>query len=373
MSYYIYKFTHLNNSNIKYFPIRNKNINEIKYNIRCKRLKIDIDDVNNYTIEQLQQLKATNKNDAVIEFNNYMNKNNNKKKIPLDNLDGIIKKINELNIADLTKKNYIQFATNIFKIYYGFISATYSFDKIVKDISNFLSKMKDLYSNITTQREYIVKFLRIVKLLNYNKKIVDDITEIMYEYQDKHLTLQDKKRLFDTTPCTREDLLKKIKDLFYNNEIDEMILLILSTHILYPKRDDYKNIKMIYDDIDEDEIINDENITEKYDGVYIYNKNKFIIMKYKNSKTYKNDIFTVDNEFLLNVINECSELYPDRDLYYMNSKKEAYKSVSNIFRKYLGICLNDVRKILTKEKGIYKAKKELKHSANTSRTYYKRN
>jgi len=370
MSWYIYKFKHNDKAEILHFPIKNKNINEVRYNIRSGRLRIAISDINDYQIIQLSELSATKKNEALIEFNEIMSKSLNQEEKE-DNLKNIIKKINKLEIEDLTKKSYIDFATNIFKIYFGSINNLHSFGDIVKDKKVFIDKMKSKYSNITTQREYIVKFLRIVKLLEYDEETINNITEVMYDYQDKHLDEQDEKRKIEIT-ITREELITKSRELFDNDEIDLMTLLILLIHIIYPKRDDYKNIKMIYNNRSDEELINDVNIQENYDGVYIVSKHKFIIMKYKNSKKMKEDIFNIEDPFLMSIIGYTIIEYPNRDLFYHNSKGIAYKSVSNIIKKYLDVSLNDLRKIYTKDVGTYKAKEMLKHSATTSRTYYKR-
>lgn len=368
MSWFIYEFKHNETEISQYFPIKNKNINEVRYNIRSKRLKIAIGDIENYKIIQYKELTAKTKNEALLEFNSIMNSNDNDIE---DNLPNIIEKINELKIEDTTKKSYIDFISNIFKIYFGIINSNNSFSEIVKNRDIFITKMEEKYDNITTRREYIVKFLRIVKLLEYDKETIESLTELMYKYQDSHLDVQDEKRLEEII-ITTEDLLRKVNDLYDKEEIDEMTLLILITHILIPKRDDYKNIKMIYDDRSDEELINNEEIKNKYDGVFIVKDNKFIITKYKNAKTYKEDKFIIDNPILLKIVEECNELYPERDLYYHNKNGEAYKSVSNIIKKYLDISLNDLRKIYTKEKGTYEAKKQLKHSATTSRAYYKR-
>jgi hypothetical protein len=396
MSWFIYKFIGKNNNNEYYHVLKNKNINEIRYNIKNNRTQVPFinegNHIINYDITLIKELNVKSKNDALIQFNNFINTINSSKKNIDENYENnqnnqnnkiknsliyIFDLIDKLDINDTTKQSYKNLTTTIFKIHNGDINNNITFDMIINDIDEFIKKLIKSYSNVSTQREIIVKLLRIAKLLDFDKNIIEKLTKIMYEYQDKHLDEQDKKRTQEIN-IQRDDLISKSLSLYNDNNISFMIYLILNIHIYYPKRDDYKNIKIIYDNFDEN--INDDNENLKilinkyndYDGLYFKNNYTFVIINYKNAKSYGLDIFTIDDNNMKKIIDKSFVEYPDRDIFYHNEKNKAYKSVSNIFRKNLGISLNDIRKILTKEMGVYTAKTQLKHSANISRTYYKR-
>lgn len=395
MAWYIYQFIHKDNGEEHYSVLKNKNINEVRYNIKSNRTKVsfinDGSEIGDYNIKMFQELNdVKSKNEALLQLNSII-KDIDKNKINKSNeninqkytLNNIFKLIDDLEIGDTTKTSYKNLISTIFKIYYGTIQGGNTFDIILNDFDIFIEKLQEQYVNVSTQREIIVKFLRIAKLLDFDKNIIEKLTKIMYEFQDKHLDVQDEKRLEEIT-ITRDDLIKKTKELYDDEKISLMIYLILNIHIYYPKRDDYKNIKIIYDNTF-DNIYNeikddDENIKkikkdyDDYDGIYLKNVYTFIIYKYKNVKSYGLDIFTIEDNNMKKIIDETfdSEKYTQRDLFYHNEKGNAYKSVSNIFRKYLDISLNDIRKMLTKEQGTFEAKKQLKHSSAMSRAYYKR-
>jgi len=389
MSWYIYKFIHKDTGQENYQVLKNKNINEVRYNIKSNRTKVyfinDNSDISKFNIKLFKELDVKSKNEALLQLNHNIknrNKDSENKNYKKNSLNYIFSLIDKLEIYDTTKTSYKNLITTIFKIYYGNIQETNTFDIILNDFDNFIIKLQQQYNNVSTQREIVVKFLRIAKLLEFNKEIIEKLTKIMYEFQDKHLDVQDEKRLEEIT-ITRDDLITKSKELYDSGKISIMIYLILNIHIYYPKRDDYKNIKVIYDN-KFDNIYNenkddDENIKlikeeyNDYDGIYLKNEYTFIITKYKNAKSYGFDIFTIEDNNMKKIIDESFEEYIDRDLFYHNEKGNAYKSISNIFRKYLQISLNDIRKILTKEQGTFEAKKQLKHSAVISRAYYKRN
>ena len=173
---------------------------------------------------------------------------------------------------------------------------------------------------------------------------------------------------------TSKKLIHNANKLYEDEKISSMIYLALLIAIINPKRDDYHNIKVIYNSI----IPNDdaiETLKKKYpdyDGYYIKNTYTFIITDYKNSKKYGADIFKIDNSKLKEVIDKTFEEYPERDLFIHNEKGNAYTTLTNIIKEHLNISLNDLRKIYTKEQGSKKAKDDLKHSYATNRAYYAR-
>jgi len=375
MGFHIYKFSYNDNTNIFYKLLKNKSLNDVKKNIRGGRLKIEeLNGIEKWNIEYVEEVDKDNKKDAEIYF---ADKYLNKVKEGCENcLIGIIKHIQSKDdLSALSVKTYINNTKLLFKIYYDKEDYNNEIEPIINNIDKLKDKIDEKINNITTKRQLWVMLVWISKI-DY-LKIDDDkkeaILKMMYDVNDKHIEKIKEDSQFEMNISSKK-LIHKATKLYENKEISSMIYLILLLAIINPKRDDYHNIKVIYNNI----VINDEamkTLKEKYpnyDGFYIKSSYTFIITDYKNAKKYGDDKFIITNEKLKDVIDKTFKDYPERDLLIENQKGTNYTTLTNIIKQHLNINLNDLRKIYTKEKGSYEAKKDLKHSYNTNRSYYSR-
>src|SRR6056300_1260609 len=115
MSWYIYQFIHKDKGEEHYSVLKNKNINEVRYNIKSNRTKVsfinDGSEIGDYNIKMFQELNdVKSKNEALLQLNSII-KDIDKNKINKSNeninqkytLNNIFKLIDDLEIGDTTK------------------------------------------------------------------------------------------------------------------------------------------------------------------------------------------------------------------------------------------------------------------------------
>jgi hypothetical protein len=305
-----------------------------------------IKDIEKYDIELI---KMDEQDKIIMEYNKMTNKGI-EKKYSLGNINKII--MANKDTSDITKLTY----KNNIKMAFKVIDAE-DFDEIIKDIEGYKLKMEERYKDVGTQKALIVIIGLIYKYIN--GKDDNRIMEILNEKDDKIFERQEMRRK-EVIEIERDELrgLIRLKE-------DIMIKLILKLTVEYPRRDDYSNIKIIRED-------NEIKDMEEYDGYYNKNEYKIILRKYKTAKVNKkDDIIIIKDKELKEIIDETFNKYPDRKLLIEKRNGERYKLLGDIVKKELGITLNMMRKILTKELGTSMASKELGHSKLVSQIYYK--
>lgn len=362
--WFIYK---ININNTEFLKVlKNKEIKQIKYNIKHGKLKINGFDPSEIVVCKIQLVKSF---DTRLEAEAGINDNFNNE---------IIDKINKLEIKQITKNNYIAFHNKLLN----------SFN--IKDVSSLFDVDSDRlkimfnekFTNPTVKKEMVVKLLRFTKLITDNYEIINNFTSLMYDFYNDHLDFQQTKSKY-IIDVTRSDLM----DIINNLDINILLLLGLYCHVLMPKRDNYKSVKIIYDDKCFEDLKTKKDFENYFDknpsqesGFFLYNLKKFVIISYKNAKKSGIDFFDIsqfnnDESWIStfnSVLNKSFEIYPNRVYLIENSKQLPYVTLSKIIKDNLKVSINDIRKIYTKEVGSFVAKKTLKHSFLTSRTYYQR-
>jgi hypothetical protein len=233
------------------------------------------------------------------------------------------------------------------------------------DIIN--KKLEDYKPN--TRRTFIISIVSLLKCINdnKNKNILKHYYELMMDYNNQ-LKNQNDKTENEKSNWLSQDEIKTIYDNLKNdiNNINSKNLLIddynkilnyvlLSLYLLNPPRrnKDYQYMKIIK--IYKKDLPNDINYLD-------LTNNKFIFNNYKTNKTYKQQIFDI-NDDLMNIINLYLKYHPNKK--ELKDKKITYfivdfnglpfkhvnditKRLNKIFGKNIGVSM--LRKIYLTEK-----------------------
>jgi len=214
------------------------------------------------------------------------------------------------NINDSSRQLYIK---NITKLNDNKPIKNLNFLKNYDNINNKLEKYKP-----NTQRTFIISIVSLLKCVNDNKykNVLKYYYDIMMNF-NKELKDQTKKSDSEINNWMTQDEIKTIYDNLKNNvsNINNKKLLIddynkvldymlLSLYLLNPPRrnKDYQNMKIIK--------VYNKNMPNDINYLDLTN-NKFIFNNYKTNKTYKQQIFDI-NDDLKNVILFYLKFHPNK-------------------------------------------------------------
>ena len=254
------------------------------------------------------------------------------------------------DLSNITKKNYIKMLNDMGNENENIIEFLVNNEddkNAINDKFNYIKKQGWLNSNKKEINEgrslnYLVFLNQLVNNVNYEfrKETIDKLNKHIKEITIKNRDLKDDKSSFDEL---------KIDWLNYNQKVDDINklpiskknineILLFNLYRYFPIRDDFGNVKLVDEDLD-------ENVKQNF---YNFYSNTLHIREYKTSKKYGEKKFVLNNllESLINIQLELGKEYlicEDDNTLIKNGKLNKFFTKKSINHFDKPLTINDIR------------------------------
>lgn len=209
---------------------------------------------------------------------------------------------------------------------------------------DFINKMKQMYTNETSLKIYLIPFIRLLSVFkeNYYINLYNILSKYavtlnkQYEYERDNNNLSDDEKDKIINDFSTETILSNINNL---EDVNDKMIYGLYT-LLPPRRLEYNNMYVISKNTKRDN-------TKNYLIIYNRSPYQFVFNNYKTNKTYKQQIIDIPPELSIIIKNYLLANKIKTGMLFINLDVNNFsKLIKNVFNKIYNknITLNWIRK-----------------------------